>query len=233
MASNSPAKQGGCECLDFFLCLVTGMEVTHCTSMRRINDCWLTSDLLFQLSLHLTLLRGSSGVELAEDTATDERNPTNWNNPAQGGATAMATVERMFVLRSFAPQLILNVSLYSLEYSGTTAKWMSEERRAKPSLNHWVWRALVISWLPHNFSDTHTSTCKLSWTLSFSLWSKALFSSSTSRRTEALHSWTRKSATSFSKSKWCNTYIRAYNTDTHTQTQTHNQTDYCRLRDKK
>lgn len=52
------------------------MEVTHCTSSRRINDCQLTSDLLFQLSIHPTILSGSSGMELAEDAITGDRHPT-------------------------------------------------------------------------------------------------------------------------------------------------------------
>lgn len=57
-----------------------------------------------------------------------------------------------------------------------------------------------LSFLNHLWL-AHTFNCKLSWTLSLSLQSRALFSSSTSPRTEALHSWTRSSATSFSRSE--------------------------------
>lgn len=79
---------------------------------------------------------------------------------------------------------------------------MTKEWHAVPSLNHCY--ELFLFYMNahcHTTSPVHTSTCKLSWTLSFSLRSRALFNSSTSLRTEAVCSWTRSSATSFSRFK--------------------------------
>lgn len=116
--------------------------------------------------------------------------------------------------------VILSVSPFSLECTTQTASLDKSESTVLLALvvNYSVLLTMFMcSFYTYTQFDihTHTSTCKLSWTLSFSLRSRVLFSSSTSLWTEALHSWTRSSATSLSRSE------RSVHVDTDRQTCRH------------
>ncbi len=125
------------------------MEVTYRTSLRRINDCWLTSDLLFQLSLHLTILRGSSmawswrrmrprmrGTRQTEITLLRVETPTRAKSKAC-----------LCCVRLHSSWEILNVSHAFFRVKN---KWMNKMAK------EWhLWTTVIMNTRCHNFSDTH------------------------------------------------------------------------------
>lgn len=171
------------------------MEVTHWTSLRWINDCCLTSDLLFQLSIHLTILRGSGAQSWwrvrsrMRGTQQTEITPI-WVEMA----TQAKSKSCLCCVRLHSSWDVLNASnfIFSLHKHSTAL--------LRKNMQCFLWTTSSIgSCYVHTISQIHTSTCTLSCTLSFSLRSRALLSSSASLSPAEARSWARSSATSFSR----------------------------------